>query len=136
MPFNISIKININFHKIKYFFHHFIFMIACSKHIVASTSFVIIFLHSKIIHSVNTRNPPFGNGQVLQTSPQCMDKRNIYIFTYHARTPHFTRDVPLEWSVPVFWPTFGFIVYPSTTPCFGNANSPWPLNPKPTMISS
>jgi hypothetical protein len=30
--------------------------------------------------------------------------KGICIFTYHARTPHFTRDVPLEWPIPMFGP--------------------------------
>jgi hypothetical protein len=27
-----------------------------------------------------------------------------YFLTHHARTPHFTRDVPLEWPIPMFGP--------------------------------
>ncbi len=132
MSFNISITINIIFRKSSIFFHHFIVIdIACSKHIAPKFCNNISPLQNYTLfeHKESTF-------LVLQTCPHGWTKGiyiyiYIYIYIHHARTCHFTWDVPLEWPIPMFGPPLDFMVYPSTTPCFVNANV---LGPLPTVI--
>jgi hypothetical protein len=109
MSFNISITINIIFTKSSIFFHHFIVIdIACSKHIAPKFCNNISPLQNYTLfeHKESTF-------LVLQTCPHGWTKGiyihtyihiYIYIYTHHARTGHFTWDVPLEWPIPMFGP--------------------------------
>jgi hypothetical protein len=128
MSFNISITINIIFTKSSIFFHHFIVIdIACSKHIAPKFCNNISPLQNYTLfeHKESTF-------LVLQTCPHGWTK-GIYIYPPCKDTPFYLRCA-LGMAHSHVWPTFGFMVYPSTTPCFGNANVLGPL-PTVTVIS-